>query len=199
MVGRVYDGQSILSTTRTRSTRMIRRGGRRAPQMLPPYVSSLVVPVRGKGQVMDGEDRKRAGVAREYRDERIAVYWAPQYCIHTANCLNAQPDVFDSMRRPWIVLDGADPDAVADAVMKCPTGALTYERLDGGDPEPESDDVTVTIWPNGPLFVRGSVKVTDKNGEVVREGTRMALCRCGESANKPFCDASHRRIGFRAP
>ncbi|MDP9237248.1 MAG: (4Fe-4S)-binding protein [Chloroflexota bacterium] len=148
---------------------------------------------------MDAEERKQPGVAREYRDERIAVYWAPQYCIHTANCLNAQPEVFDSMRRPWIVLAGADADAVADAVMSCPTGALTYERLDGEDAEPQGDAVTVTAFPNGPLFVRGSVTVTNGHGEIVRQGTRMALCRCGESANKPFCDATHRKIGFRAP
>jgi uncharacterized Fe-S cluster protein YjdI len=147
---------------------------------------------------MDAEERKQPGVKREYRNERIAVYWAPQYCIHMANCLNAEPEVFDAMRRPWIVLDGADADAVADAVMSCPTGALTYERLDGGDAEPEPDEVTVSARPNGPLFVRGSVTVTDGHGGIVRQGTRMALCRCGESLNKPFCDATHRKIGFQA-
>ena len=60
------------------------------------------------------EERKRAGVEREYSDDRITVYWAPQFCIHTANCLNAQPDVFDAMRRPWVILEGADTDAIAE-------------------------------------------------------------------------------------
>ncbi len=149
---------------------------------------------------MDEEERKRAGVAREYRDGRIAVYWSPQYCIHTANCLNAQPQVFDAARRPWIDLaTAATPDEIAEAVMTCPTGALTFARLDGGDQEPATDDVNVVAWPNGPLFVQGKVAITDAEGNVVREGTRIALCRCGESANKPFCDGTHRRIGFRAP
>ncbi len=144
------------------------------------------------------EERKRAGVAREYRDGRISVYWAPQYCIHTARCINAQREVFDPMRRPWIVLDSADADAVAQAVMSCPTGALTFSRNDGGEEEVASDEVTVEPWPNGPLFLRGRVRIVDAEGSVTREATRVALCRCGASANKPFCDGTHRAIGFKA-
>ena len=49
---------------------------------------------------------------------------------------------------------------------------------------------------DNPLFVRGRLRVVNADGEVVREDTRAALCRCGASANKPFCDGSHRRIGF---
>jgi len=148
---------------------------------------------------MTDEERKRPDVAREYRDNRITVYWSPQYCIHVANCLTMQPGVFDSMRRPWIVLDEAGADDIAEAVMSCPTGALTFERHDGGEQEPEPDGVTVIPRPNGPLFLRGKIGIVDTGGNVVREGTRIALCRCGQSENKPFCDATHRRIGFRAP
>ena len=146
----------------------------------------------------DVEQRKAAGVEREYRNERIAVYWSPQFCIHTANCLNAQPAVFDSMRRPWIDVGAANADDIADAVMACPTGALTFERLDDGAQESADGDVTVQPRTNGPLFVRGPMTIVDARGEVVREGMRMALCRCGGSANKPFCDGTHRTIGFRA-
>lgn len=144
------------------------------------------------------EQRKAAGVEREYRNERIAVYWSPQYCIHTGNCLNAQPAVFDAARRPWVDVDAATADEVAAAVMTCPTGALTFERLDDGPQEPVSTGVTVQPRTNGPLFVRGSVTIINARGDVVREGTRMALCRCGGSANKPFCDNTHRSNGFRA-
>jgi len=147
---------------------------------------------------MTEEERKRPGVAREYRDGRIVVYWEPRYCIHTANCLNAEPGVFDAMRRPWIVLDGAEADDIARAVMTCPTGALSFERLDGGEQEPLPESTTITARPDGPLFVRGKVKIAEGNGGVVRESTRVALCRCGQSANKPFCDGTHRVVGFRA-
>jgi uncharacterized Fe-S cluster protein YjdI len=145
------------------------------------------------------EVRKRPGVEKEYRNDRIAVYWAPQYCIHVAACLNAQPEVFDAMRRPWIKLDAAGAEEIAEAVMRCPTGALTFERLDGGPQEQPSDEVAVIPWPNGPLFLQGKAAVVDVDGNIQREAPRMALCRCGQSANKPFCDATHRRIGFRAP
>ncbi len=147
---------------------------------------------------MEEEKRKRAGVAREYRDERIAVYWSPQYCMHSAVCLNAEPAVFDAQRRPWIVLDGADADRVAATVVRCPSGALTFERIDGGEQEEAVGDPVVMAARNGPLFVLGNVTVRNTHGEVIREATRMALCRCGESSNKPFCDGTHREIGFQA-
>lgn len=144
------------------------------------------------------EDRKRAGVEREYRDDHIVVYWAPKYCMHSAVCLNAEPRVFDVRRRPWIVLDGADADRVAAAVAACPSGALTFERLDGGEQEEALDRPVVMPRPNGPLFVLGDFTVLDARGDAVRQATRMALCRCGASENKPFCDGTHREIGFRA-
>jgi CDGSH-type Zn-finger protein len=58
--------------------------------------------------------------------------------------------------------------------------------------------MTVEPRPNGPLFMRGRLKVVDADGQLIREGTRLALCRCGASENKPFCDGSHRRIDFTA-
>lgn len=148
---------------------------------------------------MEQEERKRPGVLKEYQDERIAVSWEPAYCIHTANCLNAEPEVFDSMRRPWIVLEAADADRIADAVRSCPTGALHFRRLDGGEQESAPEETTVQPRPNGPLFLRGKLKFVNGKGELIREDSRVALCRCGESANKPFCDGTHRAIGFRAP
>ena len=153
-----------------------------------------------KGEItVDQEERKRPGVLKEYSNEQIAVAWEPAYCIHTANCLNAEPEVFDATRRPWIMLDAASADRVAQAVMKCPTGALHFRRLDGGQQEPVPEQTTVDPRPSGPLFLRGNIKITNAAGEVIREDTRVALCRCGASANKPFCDLTHRGIGFQTP
>jgi CDGSH-type Zn-finger protein/uncharacterized Fe-S cluster protein YjdI len=52
--------------------------------------------------------------------------------------------------------------------------------------------------PDGPLSVRGNLEITSGTGRVVARVTRSALCRCGGSATKPFCDGSHARIGFRS-
>ena len=46
-------------------------------------------------------------------------------------------------------------------------------------------------------FDAGNIRVVSQDGKILREDTRVALCRCGYSANKPFCDATHRRVGFR--
>ena len=60
------------------------------------------------------------------------------------------------------------------------------------------DQVTITIRPNGPLLIQGDVKVLNGAGEVVERGGRVAFCRCGQSNTKPFCDASHKTVGFEA-
>ncbi|MGR0218871.1 CDGSH iron-sulfur domain-containing protein [Agromyces sp. ZXT2-6] len=58
--------------------------------------------------------------------------------------------------------------------------------------------VTVTACANGPLIVRGDVDLVDERGDPVEAPRRtIALCRCGASAIRPFCDGSHRTIGFR--
>ncbi|NYE47292.1 CDGSH-type Zn-finger protein [Spinactinospora alkalitolerans] len=68
------------------------------------------------------------------------------------------------------------------------------------DEPPDADPVTVTPCENGPLLVRGAFRLTTQGGEEIEPGRRtVALCRCGASAVKPFCDGSHKAIGFTAP
>ena len=136
------------------------------------------------------------GPSRAYAGDAIEVLWEPRLCIHVRNCVRRLPQVFDPEARPWVVADAADADAVAATIETCPTGALHYRRLDGGREEQPPTETTVEPRPNGPLFVRGSVSVVDPDGRLIREDTRVALCRCGASENKPFCDGSHRRIDF---
>lgn len=64
---------------------------------------------------------------------------------------------------------------------------------DGADGEP----VTIVCAPNGPLLVRGPLVVVGQDG-VASEGRKGALCRCGASSSKPFCDGTHRQCGFTA-
>jgi uncharacterized Fe-S cluster protein YjdI len=136
------------------------------------------------------------GPTRTYTGETIEVHWERSLCIHMQDCVHGLPQVFRAEERPWIVVDGADADAIAATIEKCPTGALHYRRLDGGPQEQPPAETTIDPRPNGPLFLRGRLQIVDDDGEVVREDTRVALCRCGGSANKPFCDGTHRRNGF---
>ena len=136
---------------------------------------------------------------KDYRNAEIVVHWDAVRCIHTGICTRGLPEVFDVSHRPWISVDAAAADAIAAVVEQCPTGALRYSRLDDRPAEAASEAMTVTPMRNGPLYVRGPVRVVAPDGHVIAEETRVALCRCGATANPPFCDNSHRAIGFSAP
>ena len=62
------------------------------------------------------------------------------------------------------------------------------------------DEVTITPYRDGPLLVRGPVRLQDMHGrEIDSERAVVALCRCGKSRNRPFCDGSHKLVRFSAP
>jgi uncharacterized Fe-S cluster protein YjdI/CDGSH-type Zn-finger protein len=136
---------------------------------------------------------------RHYADEVIDITYDARRCIHAEECVHGLPAVFDTGRRPWILPSGASPDVIAAVIAKCPSGALHFTRLDGGAPETAAEHTTIVPTRAGPLYVRGRVQLRSADGTVTIEETRLALCRCGQSYNKPFCDNSHRDVGFEDP
>lgn len=135
---------------------------------------------------------------RDYATAEIEVHWDSERCIHTGWCSQALIESFNPEQRPWIQLDGAELDKIVAVVEKCPSGALTYTRLDGGPEEQPPVPATIIPWPNGPYFVHGSFEVEDRHGEVFDAGPRATLCRCGHSKRAPFCDLSHREAKFHS-
>lgn len=133
---------------------------------------------------------------RRYGGEQIEISFDTRRCIHAEACVHGLPAVFDSGRRPWIMPDGAPAAAIAAVIASCPSGALRYRRLDGGPEEQPAPGASVVVAPNGPLYVRGELRLLGADGALIAAGPRMALCRCGQSRNKPFCDNSHRAAGF---
>ena len=129
-----------------------------------------------------------------YEAAAITVTFDPNLCIHARECVRGLPEVFDPTSPRWIRPDRADADRVADVVRRCPTGALQVAR-----PAQEEAAVTpaaiIRVVPNGPLYVKGRVRVESEDGIVLREADAMALCRCGATANPPYCDGSHERRG----
>lgn len=144
------------------------------------------------------EERYKTEVRRSYEGAGIVVHWEPALCIHTTNCIRNQPGVFDPGARPWVNVTAAHADEIAAAVESCPTGALRYERTDVAPGEAPRVPMSIQARTNGPLFVRGEIEIVDLKGETVRTATRLALCRCGSSKNKPYCDLSHREVGFQS-
>ena len=125
-----------------------------------------------------------------YEGDDITVTWDRERCIHAQACVEGLPGVFDPERRPWIEPDQADPDAVEAVVPQCPTGALHLTR-NGDDPEPRPEANRISLFPNGPLLVHADAELIGADGQTLLTDTRMALCRCGRSDNKPLCDGSH--------
>ena len=132
---------------------------------------------------------------QSYATDAITVTFDPTRCIHAAECIRTAPAVFDSRRRRWIKPDLGDPELIVTAVHRCPTGALSYSLPNGIAEPPDSAEVRAA--PDGPLYIRGETRVESEDGRVITEGIRMALCRCGATMNAPFCDGSHRKVGFR--
>jgi uncharacterized Fe-S cluster protein YjdI len=131
----------------------------------------------------------------------VLVTFDPNVCIHSAICLKALPAVFDVSEKRWIRPELASTDEVVAAVAKCPSGALRAVRAGEARTPAPAHSLSVpeiTARPNGPLLVRGSVRVIKESGDVVAKES-CALCRCGATGTAPFCDGSHNRIGFRSP
>ena len=115
---------------------------------------------------------------------------------HAAYCSDELPSVWRAGVEPWIDPDGASPEDVIRIIRKCPSGALGYEQ-DGEVHLSYSDTPEVQVVRNGPYHVRGGIRL---EGAALGEGAteeHYALCRCGASRNKPFCDGSHWYSGFK--
>jgi CDGSH-type Zn-finger protein len=79
-------------------------------------------------------------------------------------------------------------------------GPELAERETAAERHDAEPGAVITPYPDGPLIVRGPFVITGPDGQPVPASRKtVALCRCGMSANKPFCDGSHARTGFRAP
>ncbi|NDJ55047.1 MAG: hypothetical protein GYB68_18410 [Chloroflexi bacterium] len=135
---------------------------------------------------------------KRYTSDAIDVTFDVGRCIHAEECVHGLAAVFDTSKRPWIQPQNSEADVVAEVIHRCPSGALQYERHDGGPEEPLPGENTISLQPDGPLYLRGDLSLLDADGNVLFSDTRMALCRCGASQDKPFCDNSHKTSGFQA-
>ncbi|SET54057.1 Zn-finger domain of CDGSH type-containing protein [Oceanobacillus limi] len=61
-----------------------------------------------------------------------------------------------------------------------------------------SEKAQIKVLDNGSLRVTGDVELVDKEGNVFETKKAFSLCRCGHSSNKPFCDGTHKKIGFES-
>ncbi len=142
----------------------------------------------------------------KYTNGEVTVVWKPNVCIHSTLCWKGLIEVFNPRERPWIKMEGATTEKIIEQVRKCPSGALSYFLNAVAEPvTPENQEkivaesahiMKVQVSPDGPYLIKTKCLIIHRDGrEEIKEGT-VALCRCGASGNKPYCDGNHRKIGF---
>ncbi len=154
---------------------------------------------------------------RQYTNDEITVFWKPSKCIHATTCFRESIEVFNPGKRPWVNINAAPTRRIIEVVNKCPTQALEWkynkemneEELQANNyslseeitPETLSEEETskpakVTIMKDGPIVVEGEFKVVGSDGNELKSMVMTSFCRCGASKSMPFCDGTHRKIGF---
>ena len=148
--------------------------------------SATASPAAPSGGVADGIERVRG--------EKLELTFEAKRCIHSRFCVTWTPQVFvANVKGPWIHPDAMPVERVVEVAHLCPSGAIRYQRLDGGAQEAAPPVNLATVREAGPYAFRAQLEI-----DGAPAGFRATLCRCGASKNKPYCDGSHHEIGFSA-
>lgn len=129
------------------------------------------------------------GVA-DYAGAHIVVHFNRLQCSAAEECARGLPEVFRHGEKPWIQPDRADPEKLVEVIRRCPSGALRYTYKGEIGPA-HTEAASIRIRKNGPYEVSGAVPLRTSAWSVGATREVYALCRCGASKNKPFCDGSH--------
>lgn len=144
--------------------------------------------------------------ARTPFDESAGTLEGPTMILRDDEALCAFARFCDNQGGIWSLIEQTQSDAVRATVVHeathCPSGRLVvYDRSTGAAVEPRfTPSIVLAEDPakacSGPLWVRGGIAVHSQDGTPYERRNRVALCRCGQSSNKPFCDGTHVDVGF---
>jgi len=124
----------------------------------------------------------------------ITLRFDSRRCIHSRRCVLGAPKVFlANVAGPWLHPEQVTVEKCVAIAHACPSGAITYERHDGGAQEAPPPVNVLRVRENGPYAIHAAIDLAGHGPTL-----RATLCRCGKSKNKPFCDNSHREAGFVA-
>lgn len=127
------------------------------------------------------------------RSEAITLRFDGWRCIHSRHCVLEAPTVFlANTPGAWIHPESTTVEHCVRVAHACPSGAISYQRHDGGPPEAAPAVNVVRVRENGPYAVHAQI------GLPAAAELRATLCRCGQSKRKPYCDGSHAAAGFAA-
>ncbi|MGB5237291.1 MAG: (4Fe-4S)-binding protein [Flavobacteriaceae bacterium] len=137
-------------------------------------------------------------LVKEYKSGELTVVWKPRKCIHSEICVKTLPQVYRPNEKPWIQAEKASKEELMRQIDKCPSAALTYYSENKSEEKQETmnEGTKVEVMANGPLLVHGQLEITAADGQKEVKERTTAFCRCGASANKPYCDGKHNKVGF---
>ena len=133
------------------------------------------------------EDRRDS-----YEGAEITIHDNRGICVHCGHCTDELPSVFRFGETPWIHPNAASKDEIVAMVRTCPSGSLSY-TVDGVDQADPERAPTIFAVENGPYVVTGAPELVDTSFGDGASTEHFALCGCGGSKNKPFCDGTHRQ------
>jgi CDGSH-type Zn-finger protein/uncharacterized Fe-S cluster protein YjdI len=150
------------------------------------------VPVDDAASASELPHTQRADAPDVARTEAIVLRFDGRRCIHSRHCVLEAPNVFlANTPGAWIHPEATSVEHCVHVAHSCPSGAITYERHDGGPQESAPSVNAVRVRENGPYAVHAQL------GSATAE-FRVTLCRCGKSSRKPYCDGSHVAARFAA-
>ena len=135
--------------------------------------------------------------AEKYEGPNFVLQDVGDLCSHARYCMAAGTI--------WHALKSNSKEArelVIREANNCPSGRLVLQNARSGEVVEHEIGQSIGVVEDigkqfrGPLWVRGMVRIESEDGTPYETRNRVTLCRCGASANKPFCDGSHRKVGF---
>ncbi len=135
-------------------------------------------------------DERQPRTVDNYVGKEITIHDNRGICAHIGHCTDGLPEVFRMKTEPWIDLDATDTEKIIRAIRQCPSGALSY-TINNELHDSVEREAGIIISKDGPYFVVGGIEFKDPKGDVTESPEHYALCRCGGSKNKPFCDGTH--------
>jgi len=140
------------------------------------------------------EEGRQPRKSDNYIGKKITIHDDRGICAHAGYCTDGLPKVFQMGVEPWINPEAETVEKIIQTIKKCPSGALSYS-IDGVLYDKFSTFPELQITKDGPYYVKGPIGLHDKDHPESEE--HFALCRCGYSKNKPFCDGQHWYAKFK--
>lgn len=126
--------------------------------------------------------------------DKIKISFCAHKCIHSRHCVTEMIQTFKpNTPGKWLYPENTAPESLAAVIKECPSGALTYKSKTELEDEKAPPVNVIRLYENGPYAFLADLEVDGKP-----EGYRATLCRCGQSKRKPFCDHTHKAVGFLA-